>query len=131
MQLIRQPARDLRNNSTDAERRLWRLLQRAQLARHKFRRQHPLAGYIVDFVCIPARLVIELDGGQYLDAVAYDVERTARLERLGYRVRRFWNDDVLLRTHEVLEEIWRELEGWIGAVSQGPTPPQPSPVPRD
>ncbi|SFS09100.1 Very-short-patch-repair endonuclease [Dyella sp. OK004] len=110
MQLIRQRARQLRNNSTDAERCLWRFLQREQIARYKFRRQHPLAGYIVDFVCLPARLIIELDGGQHLDAQAYDAERTAKLVRLGYRVRRFWNDDVLLRTHEVLEEIWRELQ---------------------
>ncbi|WP_266170563.1 endonuclease domain-containing protein [Dyella subtropica] len=124
MQLIRQRARDLHNNSTDAERHLWRFLQREQIAKYKFRRQYPLAGYIVDFVCISARLIVELDGGQHLDAQAYDAERTTKLGRLGYRVRRFWNDDVLLRTDEVLEEIWRELE----RLSQGPTPSQPPPA---
>ena len=103
-------ARQLRNESTDAERRLWYFLRRQQLAGYKFRRQYPLAGYIADFVCVPARLVIELDGGQHLDALAYDRRRTEALQREGYRVLRFWNDDVLLRTEDVLREIFRVLE---------------------
>ncbi|GAA0251662.1 endonuclease domain-containing protein [Rhodanobacter caeni] len=103
-------ARQLRNGSTDAERRLWHFLRRRQLAGHKFRRQYPLAGYIVDFVCVPARLVIELDGGQHLDAIEYDERRSAALQREGYRVLRFWNDDVLLRTEDVVREIFRVLE---------------------
>ncbi|KZC33959.1 MULTISPECIES: endonuclease domain-containing protein [Rhodanobacter] len=103
-------ARQLRNDSTDAERCLWYFLRSEQLAGHKFRRQYPLAGYIVDFVCVPARLVIELDGGQHLDALAYDQRRTEALQREGYRVLRFWNDDVLLRTQDVLAEIFRVLE---------------------
>jgi very-short-patch-repair endonuclease len=103
-------ARQLRNQSTDAERRLWYFLRRRQLADHKFRRQYPLAGYIVDFVCVPARLVIELDGGQHLDALAYDERRTEVLQGEGYRVLRFWNDDALVRTSDVLAEIFRVLE---------------------
>ncbi|EIM03581.1 DUF559 domain-containing protein [Rhodanobacter denitrificans] len=103
-------ARQLRNGSTDAERRLWYFLRRQQLGGHKFRRQYPLAGYIADFVCVPARLVVELDGGQHLDALAYDQHRTAALQREGYRVLRFWNDDVLLRTDDVVAEIFRVLE---------------------
>ena len=103
-------ARQLRNEGTDAERRLWYFLRRQQLAGHKFRRQYPLAGYIVDFVCVPARLVIELDGGQHLEAIEYDQRRTEILEREGYRVLRFWNDDVLLHTEDVLAEILRVLE---------------------
>ncbi|MGB3270627.1 MAG: DUF559 domain-containing protein [Rhodanobacter sp.] len=103
-------ARQLRNDSTDAERRLWYFLRRRHLAGHKFRRQYPLAGFIVDFVCIPARLVVELDGGQHLDARAYDERRTAALQGEGYRVQRFWNDDVLLRTDDVVAEIFRVLE---------------------
>ena len=110
MQLKWIRARRLRSNSTDAERRLWYFLRREQLAGHKFRRQYPLAGYIVDFVCVPARLVIELDGGQHLDALAYDQQRTEALQCEGYRVLLFWNDDVLLRTQDVLAEIFRELE---------------------
>lgn len=103
-------ARRLRNEATDAERHLWRYLRGGQLGGFKFRRQYPLAGYIVDFVCIPAGLVLELDGGQHLDARGYDAERTRAIEALGYRVLRFWDDDVLLRTDAVLEEVWRLLE---------------------
>ncbi|MFC5441010.1 endonuclease domain-containing protein [Rhodanobacter ginsenosidimutans] len=103
-------ARQLRNESTDAERRLWYFLRRQQLGGHKFRRQYPLAGYIVDFICVPTRLVVELDGGQHLDALAYDQRRTEILQREGYRVLRFWNDDVLLRTDDVVAEIFRVLE---------------------
>lgn len=102
-------ARKLRHEATDAERHLWRHLRGEQLAGFKFRRQYPLAGYIVDFVCVPARLVLELDGGQHLDAVPYDGARTRAIEALGYRVLRFWNDDVLLRTDAVLEAVWRHL----------------------
>ena len=107
-------ARQLRNAATDAERRLWRRLRGKQLAGFKFRRQYPLAGYIVDFVCIPAMLVLELDGGQHLDAADYDAERTRTIEALGYRVLRFWNDDVLLRADAVLEEVMRRLESRRG-----------------
>jgi very-short-patch-repair endonuclease len=103
-------ARQLRRAATDVERHLWRYLRHGQLAGFKFRRQYPLAGYIVDFVCIPGRLVLELDGGQHLDAMDYDAERTRVIGALGYRVLRFWNDDVLLRTDAVLEEVWRYLE---------------------
>jgi very-short-patch-repair endonuclease len=103
-------ARQLRNHSTDAERRLWYFLRRQQLGGRKFRRQYPLAGYIVDFVCVPARLVIELDGGQHVDATDYDEQRTGALQREGYRVLRFWNHDVLLRTDDVVAEIFRVLE---------------------
>jgi very-short-patch-repair endonuclease len=110
MQRIWINARRLRNESTDVERRLWHFLRRQQLAGYKFRRQYPLAGYIADFVCVPARLVVELDGGQHLDALAYDQRRTEALQREGYRVLRFWNDDVLLRTEDVMAEIFRVLE---------------------
>ncbi len=102
-------ARKLRNEATDAERHLWRHLRREQLAGYKFRRQFPVGPYIVDFICVPARLVLELDGGQHLDAQAYDAARTLEIEARGYRVLRFWNDDVLLRTEAVLEEIFRHL----------------------
>ncbi len=102
-------ARKLRNEATDAERHLWRHLRREQLAGYKFRRQFPVGRYIVDFVCVPARLVLELDGGQHLDAQAYDAVRTLEIEARRYRVLRFWNDDVLLRTDAVLEEILRHL----------------------
>ena len=102
-------AKRMRREPTDAERALWLRLCNSQLGA-KFRRQYRLAGYIVDFVCIPARLVLELDGGQHQEAVSYDAARTRAIEALGYRVLRFWNDDVLLRTDAVLEEVLRNLE---------------------
>lgn len=109
MEAIWKNARTLRNAATDAERVLWRHLKGRRLAGHKFRRQFPIAGFITDFACVEARLVIELDGGQHLDATTYDAVRTRRIETNGYRVLRFWNDDVLLRTELVLEEILRDL----------------------
>jgi very-short-patch-repair endonuclease len=109
MRPIRLRARALRQNTTEAERHLWRFLRRHHLAGRKFRRQHPIGSYVVDFVCLSARLVIELDGGQHLLSDGYDEQRTAQLEKMGFRVQRFWNDEVLLRTEEVLQEIWREL----------------------
>jgi very-short-patch-repair endonuclease len=102
-------ARALRSAATDAERHLWRYLRRENLVGFKFRRQHPIAGYIADFVCIPAGLVIELDVGQHLESSDYDAARTRDIEACGFRVVRFWNDDVLLRTELVLEEILRKL----------------------
>ena len=113
-------ARSLRNASTDAERALWQHLRGRQLAGFKFRRQFPIAGFIADFACVDARLVIELDGGQHADRQDQDARRTARMMVNGYRVLRFWNHDVLARTDAVLEEILRHLS----------TPPQPSPAGR-
>ena len=109
MQRIREYARALRNDGTDAERHLWQFLRRRHLGGHKFRRQYPIAGYIADFACIEARLVIELDGGQHLEHETYDTARSHKLAANGYSVLRFWNDDVFLRTEDVLEEILRHL----------------------
>ena len=103
-------ARDLRSNATDAERKLWQRLRRRQLFDFKFRRQYPIAGFIADFACVEARLVIELDGGQHLEQAEKDAERSRKLAINGYTVLRFWNDDVLLRTDVVLEQICRELQ---------------------
>lgn len=108
--MIHQHARQLRNDATDAERKLWQQLRGRQLFDFKFRRQYPLAGYIADFACIEAKLVIELDGGQHLKQVEYDAERSHKLAINGYKVLRFWNDDVLLRTELVLEQVCRELQ---------------------
>lgn len=102
-------ARQLRHAATDAERLLRRHLRRENFATYKFRRQYPIAGYIADFVCLSAKLVIELDGGQQADAIEYDKRHTGKLVINGYRVVRFWNDDVLLHTQDVLEAIQRAL----------------------
>src|SRR3954471_21875809 len=102
-------ARALRESSTDAELRLWRLLRNRRLLPFKFRRQHPIDKYIVDFVCIEAKFVIELDGGQHSDQQEYDGVRTGVLEEAGYRVLRFWNNDVLNNSDSVMAVIYKEL----------------------
>ena len=90
-------ARALRAQMTDAERKLWLALRDRRFADVKFRRQVPLGPFIADFICFDARLVIEVDGGQHADSVR-DVRRVAWFERNGFRVLRFWNNDVLLNT---------------------------------
>jgi very-short-patch-repair endonuclease len=101
-------ARELRTTMTDAEKRLWWLVRNRQLDGHKFRRQHPIGAFVADFVCIERRLIIELDGGQHADST-YDARRTAWLENHGWRVIRFWNNDVLSGTEGVLEVILQAL----------------------
>jgi very-short-patch-repair endonuclease len=93
--------RTLRRNMTDAERRLWQGLRGRQMGGRKFRRQFPLGPYIVDFVCLEARLIIEVDGGQHLDSPK-DKLRDAWLVAEGYRVLRFWNHEVRGETEVVL-----------------------------
>jgi adenine-specific DNA-methyltransferase len=104
-------ARSLRRGSTDAEARLWYNLRRHELAGYKFRRQHPFGPYILDFYCAKARLVIEVDGGQHMDAknAIADAERTAYLKQRGLRVLRFNNRQALLQTNAVLEIIYEAL----------------------
>jgi very-short-patch-repair endonuclease len=109
MKAPRQRARQLRNHPADAERCLWQALRLRNREGFRFRRQVPLAGYVVDFLCPQARLVVEVDGGQHLERKCHDDLRTARLSALGYRVLRYWNNDVLLRTEDVVADIHRHL----------------------
>ena len=102
-------ARGLRQTMTDAGRTLWRHLRNRQLSGLKFRRQHEIDRYIVDFVCTEALLIVELDGGQHADQVNYDERRTQQLEAMGYRVLRFWNNDVLVNIDSVLEVVMEAL----------------------
>jgi len=111
-------ARRLRRDMTDAERRLWHHLRRRQLLGSRFRRQFPIGPYIVDFACLEAKLVIEVDGSQHFDATG-DVTRTDCLHERGYRVLRFWNNDVLVRTQQVLAVIHETLS------AAGPHPDLP------
>lgn len=106
-----QCARILRNNMTDAERFLWQQLRRKQVNGYKFRRQIPLGKFIVDFVCLEAKLVIELDGGQHAEQGVYDALRDTWSKEQGFRVLRFWNDEVFQNTDGVLEVIVAGLEG--------------------
>jgi very-short-patch-repair endonuclease len=98
-------ARRLRRNRTDAEDRLWYHLRNRQLEGAKFRFQSPVAGFVGDFLCVEARLIVELDGGQHDERIEQDAERTRALEAAGYTVMRFWNNDVLANTEGVLQMI--------------------------
>jgi very-short-patch-repair endonuclease len=110
MSTDRAKAKQLRRDSTDAERLLWRHLRRYQIDGHKFRRQQPIGIYIVDFVCFKNKLVIELDGGQHAEQVNNDNTRTVGLESQGFRVLRFWNNQVLTEVEAVKAAIWEALE---------------------
>ena len=106
---IQQLARNLRNVPTDAERLLWQPLRKRQMLGYKFRRQQVFEHYIVDFVCIEAKLIIELDGGQHAEQQQADAQRTEYLERFGYQVMRFWNHQVFMELEAVKEEIAQYL----------------------
>jgi adenine-specific DNA-methyltransferase len=120
--LLQTFAREMRKAPTDAEARMWHFLRNRRMAGWKFRRQHSITKYIVDFICIDAGLVIELDGGQHADLLAQqaDEERSAFLAERNLRVLRFWNNEVLQQTEPVLERILLELDG---------ASPHPNPLP--
>ncbi len=105
----KQRARQLRQASTDAERRTWSALRDRRLLQYKLRRQHPIPDFIVYFACTEHALVIELDGGQHADNLV-DSHRTTSLEDQGWRVIQFWNNDVLNDTSGVDETIRRTLK---------------------
>ncbi|MEJ0070334.1 MAG: DUF559 domain-containing protein [Pseudomonadota bacterium] len=113
---VKQRSRALRDNQTDAELRLWRHLRRRQINGWRFRRQHPIPPYIVDFACIEAKLIVEADGGQHAESTT-DPIRDQRLRDLGWRILRFWNLDILRGTAGIIETI---------AAALGP-PPYPPP----
>jgi very-short-patch-repair endonuclease len=103
-------ARRLRVNQTNAETVLWNRIRNRQIDGHKFVRQQPISGYVCDFVCREKLLVIEVDGGQHNESAA-DAIRDRRLNEEGYRVIRFWNNDVLGNIEGVLLTIQSELRG--------------------
>ena len=110
-------AQQLRKSSTEAEQKLWQRIRAKQLG-VKFRRQHPFQNFILDFVCLEHRVVVEVDGSQHGENAVKDATRTEVLERAGFRVLRFWNNEVLVETDAVVVSILRALT---------PSPPQPSP----
>jgi very-short-patch-repair endonuclease len=113
-------AKRLRQEMTDAERVLWREVRAHRFAGFKFKRQEPLGLYVVDFVCYEAKLIVELDGGQHANQQEADEERTRWLASRGFRVLRFWNNDVLTNIAGVMHVIEKNL----------PTsPPLPAPLP--
>jgi very-short-patch-repair endonuclease len=112
-------ARTLRQNMTEAERRVWQVLRSHQMKGYKFRRQVPIGRYIADFVCHEARLIVEIDGGQHDRLSPREAERSGFLQNEGYRILRFWNNEVLADLDAVHETIADEL----GRI----TPTQPLP----
>lgn len=101
-------ARTNRKKQTDAEKLLWSKLRNKKLG-YKFRRQYPIAGYILDFYCVEEKIAIELDGSQHRDNKEYDDERTNILQGYGVTVLRFWDNDLLRNTDTVLERILEYL----------------------
>jgi len=102
---------------TDVEGMLWARIRGRQLQGFRFRRQHPIGRYIVDFICLELQLIIELDGGQHMDQQQYDVRRSQWLQNNGFKIVRFWNNDVTGDIDSVLQAIYLCLP-----------PSQPSPL---
>ncbi len=98
-------ARELRKHPTEAEKALWSQLRNRQLGGYRFRRQRPIGKYIVDFVCLESRLVVELDGGQHATTSGYDDARTNYINQRGFSVIRFWNNQALAEIDGVNEAI--------------------------
>ncbi len=119
---IRAWARKMRSRMTDAEALLWMFLRNRRIADAKFRRQHPMGRYILDFYCDEKKLCIELDGSQHMEAVEYDKNRGMWLKASGIHVLRFWNNEVLTETEGVLETIYQALVGNVPADSLIPNP---------
>ncbi len=116
----RQRARAFGKREADAERFLWRDLRNRELGGWKFRRQYPVGAFIVDFICVEKNVVIEVDGGQHAENEALDLQRSAYLNKMGYRVLRFWNNEVLQETEAVLMAIFAIL---ADTAKKSPTPP--------
>ena len=102
--------RNLRRNQTPAEKKLWSRLKDRQLNGVKFRRQHAISNYIPDFCAVKEKLIIELDGSQHLEQTEYDEERTKYFESQGYRVIRFWNNQIMNDLNGVILAITYALE---------------------
>lgn len=102
--------KELRQNSSDAEKYLWYFLRARRLGGYKFRRQHLIYPFVVDFICLEKKLIVELDGGQHAEQLQYDKKRTAYLNMKGYQVLRFWNDEIFNETNAVLNKILAMLQ---------------------
>ncbi len=120
-------AKHSRSHPTDAEHRLWQLLRAKRLEQWKFRRQPPIGAHRPDFVCHSAKLIVEADGGQH--GPGRDDGRDAWLEGEGFRILRFWNNDILTNEEGVLTAILSALEASAAASSRDARPPLPNPSP--
>jgi very-short-patch-repair endonuclease len=126
-------AREMRQPQTPAEATVWRALRNRKTG-HKFRRQHPIYRFIIDFYCARAKLLIEIDGASHLqaDQIEYDTARTEYLEELGYKLIRFTNNDVRYNLNSVVGEILRMVERRIAELKSKKSislSPHPSPLP--
>jgi len=110
-------AKTLRTHQTDAEQRIWYHLRAYRFMGYKFKRQKPVGRYIVDFVCVERRLIVEIDGGQHAEQAEYDQHRDAWLRSQGYTVLRYWNNEVMQQLEGVLEQIRLTI-----TLSPGPSP---------
>jgi len=117
-------SRQLRKNMTPQERKLWYIIRNRQFYGYRFRRQFPLGQYIVDFICREKKIVIEIDGGQHneIKNIQYDNKRTEYLISEGYKVIRFWNNDIDKNMGGVYNKLKEVFE-----IGENITPPQPSP----
>lgn len=104
--LLKERSRSLRKNMTIAEKKLWAHLRSKKFGSIRFRRQAIVGNYIIDFISFDPKIIIEVDGSQHIDQTAYDQARTEYLSSLGYKVLRFWNNDVLNNIEIVLNTIW-------------------------
>ena len=102
-------AGELRKNQTEAEAKLWSRLRAHRVEGIQFRRQHAIGNYIVDFCSLRRKLIIEVDGSQHLEQAEYDAERTKYFKSKGYRVLRFWNNQVMRELDTVMRVIWEEI----------------------
>jgi very-short-patch-repair endonuclease len=120
-------AKALRSSQTHAEQRLWYFRRAKRFMGLKFKRQKPIGRYIVDFVCLECGVVVEVDGGQHNDHIAYDQRRDHWLESQGLLVLRFWNNDVLENTEAVLDRLVEAVQGRMNPANDFPSPPTPLP----
>ncbi|MBL4852620.1 MAG: DUF559 domain-containing protein [Robiginitomaculum sp.] len=106
-------AKDLRKNMTEAEHKLWSHIRRKLLDGYRFRRQHPVGPFIVDFICIAEKLIIEVDGATHGDdaEIAYDERRTKFLETHGWKIVRYGNEEIYKSIDDVLDDIYAHLKG--------------------
>jgi very-short-patch-repair endonuclease len=117
-------ARKLRKNATECERLLWLHLRAHRLQGFKFKRQQPIGPYIVDFVCLEARCIVEADGGQHSEQAEYDARRDHWFRSQGFIVLRFWNNDILNNTEGVLATIFAACRDYVNSPSPQPLPHQ-------
>lgn len=108
--VLRQRAKAMRQEMSEAEAKLWQHLRAGRLNGYKFRRQQPMGNYIVDFMCVTPKLIVEADGGQHAEQAGYDHARTAYLNSLSFTVLRFWDHEILQQTNDVLTEILHVLQ---------------------